>query len=250
MQKKIVYWKTYNQSETGYTLVEIYEDGTLLKRRFEKNQKDPFTYKELSSTPCDSKGEIVLEQITFDEASKVSKHHLPENLKRLETYALKDWKDARKKIRSLQKEALDNLSIDYHTVLKLDQESICDDIRDELDRFEFPIVKYRVVSDGDYLKRKKYPEQLSIEFFPSLNEKLYFHHIPENKHLNMSGDNLFALDTTYTEGIEDEEHFWTYIHEMLNKVSVNLKHYQTLITKQRERRAMLETDVLGDLYPR
>lgn len=250
MQKKVVYWKTYNQTEKGYTLVEIYEDGTLLKRRFERNQKDPFTYKELQATPCDSKGEIVLEKITFDDAFKVSKHHLPENLEQLESFKLDEWKNARKHVRTMQKEVLDSLSVDYHTVLRLDPESICDEIREILDRFDFPIVKYRVVSDGDYLKRKKYPEQLSIEFMPSLNEKLYFHHIPENKHFNMSGDNLFALDTTYTESTQDEEGFWNYIHEMLNKVSINLSHYQTLITKQRERRAMLETDVLGDLYPR
>jgi hypothetical protein len=250
MQARVIYWKQYNHTEQGFSLIEIIEDGTILKRSFINHEEYGRYYQETHQESFQAKGEIVVEKISFDEDFRLKKTDIPNNLERLSTYDFNQWETARKEVRKLQKASVDTLHMDYHSVMRLDIASLPEEIKTVLDRYDFPIVKYRVISDGTYLLRKKYPEQLSIEFIPSLNEKLYFHHIPENNHFNMSGDDLFALDVTVSDELGDEEAFWQYIHSMIQNVEKNLKHYRSLINTQRERRAMLETDVIGDLYPR
>jgi len=250
MQRRIVYWKRHSYSESGFDLVEFFEDGQILKRRFERDKDNTTLYKETQNQVVTAKGQIVIEKVTFDQDGHLKKAELSKHTEALETYAPEDWQKARKKVRKLQEKVKDDLTTDYHSLLKLEENSIPEETLKLTDRTQFPIVKYRVRSDKETLMRKEAPEQVSVEFIPVLNEKLYFHYIPKTKHCNVSGTELFALETYDCKNNTTEEEFWDFMDSVLKKVHGNEEKYRALIDAQREQRAMHETDVLGDLYPR
>ncbi|GEM_PF-747239 len=251
MIKKTLFWQRSNYTETGFDLVEVFEDGTMVKKNFEHRSGPKRFYEEIKLDKYQLNAAIVIESLKLAEDGKLAISELDDNLQEIERYELRDWKAAREQVLKLQSQSKNDLSVDYHSVLVIDEpEKAPADTPKLMGEYRYPIVPLRVVKQNGNLVRKENPEQLSIEFVPTINEQLYFHNIPENNHVNMTGDNLFALDVKTTDRPYDYSAFLDYIQKMLDKVEANIQHYHDLIISQRERRAMLETDEMGDLYPR
>ncbi len=247
--KKTVYWKRFDYRESGFKLVEILEDATLIETIYEHRGGDPEDYEAITKNTKQLSGDIVIEKLDIKNSS-LPLSDMKKHLSETQTFAISDWSKARQAINDLQKESHDDLTVDYHSVLRLKDVKADGDVPALAGQYQYPIVPLRVVKENGTVVRKKHPEQLSIEFIPEINEHLYFHNMPGNSHVNMTGDDLFALDVKETDQPYDYEQFLNYIHTMLQTVRENLTHYKELIEKQRERRAMLETDEMGDLYPR
>ncbi len=250
MYPKIVYWKRFNYTEVGYKLIEVSENGQLLQRTFKRNTKNEEFFEELESKTIQLKGKINLEKIQLDSDYCVLKSEFKNRLELLSTYSLDQWTDARDRVVQLQNDSENDLTVDYHTVLVIDPASMNDELSEQFERFEFPIVKFRFNFNDDCFQRRKYAAYSAVEFSPTINEKLYFHYIPESQYLTMTGDDLFALHTETVKDRLSEEGFVKYIQTRKADVEKNNTFYRTLIIQQRERRAMLETEVIGDLYPR
>ncbi len=250
MRPKIVYWKRFNYRESGFDLAEIFEDGKLVIRKFINHKNDEQYYEEVDVKTIDLQGEIRIEKVEFGNEDFLSKTDLLKRISVTETFDIAEWETARETIRQLQKDTIDQLDIDYHSMLVLDENLFPEEVRAQFERFDYPIVKFRFNFDKEKIKRLEYPEKISIEFIPELNEKLYFHHFPQNNLLTMTGDDLFALHTEYHEEKITDETFLDYIFKMTDNIAKNKRYYRELVNKQRERRAMLETDIIGDLYPR
>ncbi len=247
--KKTVYWKRFDFRENGFKLVQILEDGTLIDTVYEHRGGEPEDYEAITKNTKQLTGEIVIEKLSMLE-NPMPLMDMKKQLSTEQTFDLSEWSKARDVVYKLQQDTHDDLSVDYHSVLRLKNVEKDEDVPALAGSYQYPIVPLRVVKQSGNALRKKHPEQLSIEFVPAINEKLYFHNLPENAHVNMTGDDLFALDVLQTKKPYNYEQFLDYIHTMLSDVSENLSHFKKLIEKQRDRRAMLETDEMGDLYPR
>ncbi len=250
MQEKVVYWERQNYTETGFYLVEVFENGQMRKRRFEHRGGDYHFFEEKSNESIQLEGKIRIEKITFGPDFCLRKVDIVKNLDIVETYDVSEWQKARKTIRSLQKKSKADLEIDYHSVLVLDKKFIKDNLK-KTEHHIFPIVIFRAINDeDDCVHRKENPEQVATTYIPSLNEVLYFHHAPDSRHISMTGDNLFALETKVTDATLDDDEFIAYVQRMRDKVEQKQDYYRKLIDSQRERRAMVDTEIIGDLYPR
>ena len=250
MKARVVYWKRHDYTENGFKLIEVLENGTIIRRTFAKSNNKQMIFNETHREDYQAKGSIAVEKIDFGSDGQLKKSSCEDKISVVSSFDLSDWETAKQTVLNYQKETEDNLNIDYHTMLYLEKDSVLTFLKQGLKRYDFPIIKFRFNYDADYFKREKYPEKLEIVFVPLLNEKLYFHYFPESDHLSMTGDDLFALDIRECSEKVPCVSFLDYVDEKIEAVNNNPKYYQTLINKQRERRAMLDTDVTGDLYPR
>lgn len=103
MQKRIVYWKRHSYSELGFDLVEFFEDGQILRRRFEKDKDNNKIYKEIQNQIVTAKGIISIEKVTFDQDGQLKKKELTKHTEPLDTYPPEDWQKARKKLENFKK---------------------------------------------------------------------------------------------------------------------------------------------------
>ncbi len=250
MKAKIVFWKRFNYTESGYELIELYENGEIVYRKFKRNTLNEEYFDETSNQSLVITGQIKLEKIQLDANYCVHKNEVANRIETIAEFAIEDWKNARNEVLKLQKDSETDLTIDYHTVLHVDSDSLESSLVTQFERFDYPIIKFRFDFNDDCFQRRKKASYSAIEFSPSLNERLYFHYIPENRYLTMTGDDLFALHTKYSEEDLNEDSFYDYVDKLKKDVEKNRKYYRSLIVQQRERRAMLETDIIGDLYPR
>ncbi len=251
MERNVVYWERQHYSENGFTLIEVLEDGTLNQRKFLRQDGDyrEHCFEESQCETLNLNGKIIVQKVKFDEKGILSKDALDNNVEDVATFNVEDWQAARKKVRELQKKAADDLSSDYRSILYLDSDLAYKQIKKSKDDY-FPIIPCRVKVTNGTLKREKHPEQMFAIYVPVLNEVLYFHHMPKHNHISITGDQLFALDTKITEKPLDEEAFLTYIYEKKHEIEQNDKYYRDLIDSQREKRAFMETETIGDLFPR
>ncbi len=250
MEKKRIHWKRYNHAETGFKLIEVMEDGEIVKRTHgECHDEDKF-YCEKDRETFDAGKEIRLDKVDFGKDHKLEKDDIADAVKVLETFEPGDWQAARERVKQFQKEVEDDLSTDYHTLLVLDADKLDAETNEVLKETKFPIVLCRYKRKNSTMIRVKHPDEVRVEYVAALDEKLYFHHHPESKHLNMTGDDLFALHAVYYKDEDTENVFDRYVDDMLKDVHDNIKYYRRLIDQQRNRRAMHDTDMTGDLYPK
>ena len=250
MRPRIIHWERKNYSTNQFDLVEFYETGEVIKRTFQKQVKDFVYYKEQTKKSYLVKGIIRVDKVTFNNQHKLFNIDLPQNKQEIKKFDVEDWQKAEKYIRQLQDDTSRDLSTDYRLVFVVDDGSLKDDTPLPKGRKEYQITYFRAITTTQYIHRLEYPENLAIVFVPELNESLYFHYIPDNDHITLTGENLFALRTNIVKEKLNEYVFFETVQDMIEDVKNNLEYYHTLIIKQRDRRAMLETDVMGDLYPR
>jgi len=250
MRPRLLHWERKNFHANQFDLVEFYEHGEVLKRTFQKQVTDFVYYEETHQETYKIKGKIRLDKVTFDEHHKLLNKDLVNNTQEIKTFEVTKWKEAEEYIRKLHDDTVKDLSSDYRLVFVVDAESQTDENPLPKERKEFQITFFRAVTTTQYIQRLENPENLAIIFVPELNESLYFHYIPEANHITLTGDNLFALSTKVVKNKLNEYEFFDTVQVMLEDVKDNIKYYHTLIIKQRDRRAMLETDIMGDLYPR
>jgi hypothetical protein len=250
MRPRLIHWERKNYQTNQFDLIEFYEHGEVLKRTFKKQVKDYVYYAEVNKESFMVKGNIRLDKVTFNEDQKLLNKDLIHNKEEVEHFALEDWEKAEKTIRKLQDDTAKDLTVDYRLVFVVDTDSITGDNPLPKERREYQITFFRAITTTKYIFRLENPENLAIIFVPELNESLYFHYIPDANHITMTGDNLFALSTRVVKEKLNEYEFFETVQDMLEDVHSDVKYYHTLIVKQRDRRAMLETDIMGDLYPR
>ena len=250
MKLKTIYWKRFKFNETGYELIEIREDGTLLHKRLKRSDDTGLYYSLTNEDKYQLSGSINIEQLDFKDQKYIKKTEITQHQKVLKSYPLTAWKEAREDVYKLQKDTENDLTVDVHSVMNIELDTVPEALQNLLDHHVFPIVKYRFNYNESTFSRTALTSFQTVEFSPVLNEKLYFHYIPENKYLTMSGDNLFALHTEYSKTPINDLGFTNYVQERLADIQKNKRYYKTLIIAQRERRAMFETDTIGDLYPR
>lgn len=251
MEKNVVYWERQNYSETGFTLIEILEDGTLNQRKFLKQDGDyrDQCFEEAQCETLNLNGHIIIQKVAFDKDGRLKKEALDDNLEDVESYDVNAWKDARKKVRELQHRVDNDMNVDYCSILRLDSELISKKIK-KTDKKTFPLIPCRVSISNGTMKREKHPEQMIAIYAPVLNETLYFHHMPKHNHIAITGDQLFALDTKITKKPLNDEDFLAYVYEKKDEIEKNEKYYRTLIDAQREKRAFMDAETIGDLFPR
>jgi hypothetical protein len=250
MQPRVIHWERKNYSNNQFDLIEFYETGEVVKRTFQKQVEDFVSYEEKDKKTFQVQGHIRLDKVMFDENHKLLNKDLSKNKQEIKTFESSEWENAEEYIRQLQDETSDDLSTDFRLVFVVNQESLSNDVPLPKERKEYQITYFRAVTTTQYIHRLKHPENLAIIFIPELNESLYFHYIPDNDHITLTGDNLFALNTKIVDHKLNEYTFYETVIDMLKEIKNNIQYYHTLIIKQRDRRAMLETDVMGDLYPR
>ncbi len=250
MRPRLIHWERKNYRSNEFDLIEFYENGEVLKRTFQKQVKDYVYYEETLKETYQIKGKIRLDKVTFDEHQKLQNIDLIKNKQEIKNFEVEHWEEAQEYIRKLHDDTVHDLTTDYRLVFVVDKESQTDENPLPKERKEFQITYFRAVTTTQYIHRLENPENLAIIFVPELNESLYFHYIPEANHITLTGDNLFALSTKVVKNKLNEYEFFETVQDMLKDVKENIKYYHMLIIKQRDRRAMLETDVMGDLYPR
>lgn len=250
MRPRLIHWERKNYHTNAFDLIEFYEHGEVVKRTFKKQVKDYVYFEETNKESFMVDGHIRLDKVTFTEGQKLLNKDLINKKEEVKTFAIEDWEKAEKEIRRLHDETVKDLTIDYRLVFVVDTESLSKETPLPKERKEYQITYFRAVTTTNYIFRLENPENLAIIFVPELNESLYFHYIPDANHITMTGDNLFALSTKVVKEKLNEYEFFETVQDMLEDVKENVKYYHTLIIKQRDRRAMLETDVMGDLYPR
>lgn len=251
MDKNVVYWERQNYSETGFTLIEILEDGTLEQRKFLKQDGDyrDQCFEEAQCETLNLNGKIIIQKVTFNSDGTLKKEALDDHVETVDSYDVSAWMEARKKVREYQKRVEDDMQIDYRSVLMLDSELIAKKLQ-KTDQKTFPLIPCRIKVSSETIKREKHPEQMFAIYIPMLNEVLYFHHMPKHNHISITGDQLFALDTKITDKPWDNETFLAYVYKKKHEIGNNKTYYRTLIDSQREKRAFMETETIGDLFPR
>jgi len=250
MQPSVVYWKKLNSNEQGYDLIEIFEDGNVVKRSFVQRKDGFHVYEETAKDGFKPNGKIRIDKVSFSKDGSLNKNEVLKKSKTVETYKLSEWEAARQKVRALQKSVTDDITTDYHSILALDEDSVNISLPTPTNRHDYPIVKLRAINYAQNFKRKVNAERLEKVFIPKLNEVIYFHHLPKQHYVNATADNIFALDTRIANDNFTEEDFFAYINEYVQKINKKLTHYRTLINIQREQRAMHEAEEIGDLFPR
>jgi hypothetical protein len=250
MRPRLIHWERKNYSTNQFDLIELYETGEVVKRTFQKQVDDFVSYEESDRKVFNIKGHIRVDKIMFNEDHKLLNRNLVNNKQQIKTFDSTDWEDAQKYLRQLHNDTNDDLTTDFRLVFVVDQDSFTEETPLPKEIKEYQITFFRAVTTTQYIHRLKNPENLAIVFVPELNESLYFHYIPDNNHITLTGDNLFALSTKVVDHKLNEHDFYEIVNGMLDDIKNNIQYYHTLIVKQRDRRAMLETDVMGDLYPR
>ncbi len=250
MEAKMVHWQRFHYDEHGFELLEVFEDGKIMVRRFQKRDDDTRFYKETKREDFTAHGKIVVEKADFGREGKIQDKELSQKVETVKEYPLEEWQEARKHVQKLQDDSADSVTHDYHSLLLVEGENLSTELKDMLVGRVFPIMKFRFENRGGTLYKETYPERLEIRFLPELNERLYFYLHAKQQHLTTTGDNLFALHTKHCDADFCETDFKDYIESMLEEIRNQPVRYHDLITKQRDRRAMIETDDIGDLYPR
>jgi len=250
MQPKILYYKKTRNTEQDFDLVEIMENGEVVKRTFKQKKDGYHLYEETSRDGFNPNGEIRIDKVSFKKDGTLRHDEIANNSKTVETYKIKEWQKAREHVRELQAEVKEDTSVDYHSLLVLTEDAPNKDIPSPTGKHVYPIVKLRANAYSENIRRKVLPEKVEKAFCPVINETLYFNHYPAKNYVNTTGDNIFALDTRTTDDTYTDDDFLDYINFMIKKVEAKPEHYLTLIHMQREQRAMLEAEEIGDLYPR
>jgi hypothetical protein len=251
MNASIVYWQRQNYSEKGFTLIEISEDAKLYKRVFKNFAGD---YKDLcfEEKDCETKtldGTIEIRKVDFGKDSKIKKADIYSSSEVIKTFDASQWQEARTHVRHLQNEVKENIHIDYFSDIVFDDKVLSNYINGEV-KAQHTIVPLRVDNENSHFKREIDADQFAVIYVPVINEKIYFHHTLSTNHVSVTGDNLFDLDTKATHANLEEESLLEYIETIRSDIEDNPDHYRKLITQQRKRRAMVDTDVIGDLFPR
>lgn len=250
MKPRVLTSERIKYNANGYELVRLYEDGTVLHTSYEHNKNDYASFHETNKKEYQVNGKLLLQEVTFDDDNKRKNTDLGKHTKTLKKFNEKDYTKAHEELIKLQKETHDNLSVDYRLLFELDEKSVKEDVPIPKEVKTYPVTYFRATTNIAEIERKKYPENLAIRFVPTMNESLYFHYIPNNDHITMTGDNLFALATRHVKTKLSEQQFVDYVDAMVDEVENHAEYYHSLIKFQRNRRASLETDEAGDLYPR
>ena len=250
MEKRLVHWQRYDYDETGFNYLQIYEDGTLIDRRFQKKTAAPYLYVEEKRDERKLKAAIVIERLDFPTPGKHQEEDIATHIEKVQTFPVEEWPSARKEAERYQDDSKEDMSVDYHSLLVIEKEDLPKRLPVVLTRTMFPIVKFRIEKEEGVVLRKKDPERLAVRFVPELNEHLYFYLHAKEKHLATTGDRLFALHTRQCEEGFCETDFVTYVDNMVKNISEDPERYHDLMVRQRNRRAMIDTDETGDLYPR
>jgi len=250
MEPKIVYWKQYDIHEDTFSLVEVFEDGHVLDRSFKAEKKGLKSYSEEGRETHDLHGNIHIEKITFAKEGKLDVDKFDNSTEVHKTFKTDEWQKARKDVESLQDDTIEDMQVDYHSILAIDEKGVSEKLLKLFGGTKFVIVNFRYEKQGSTLVKKRYPERLETRFVPEINERIYFDLHTENNHLTTTGDNIFALHTQDCEKDFCVSDFEDYISIMLKKIKDNPKYYQDLIMKQRNRRVEIDTEQTGDLFPR
>jgi len=250
MEQKIVYWKQYDIHEDTFSLVEVFEDGHVLDRSFEAEKKGLKRFTETNRETHDLNGSIHIEKITFDKEGKLDVDRFDNSTEVHKTFKTDEWQTARKEVEKLQDDTIEDMQIDYHSVLCIEEKGVPEKLLKLFGGTKFVIVNFRYEKQGSTLVKKRYPERLETRFVPEINERIYFDLHTESNHLTTTGDNIFALHTQDCEKDFCVSDFEDYISIMLKKIKDNPKYYQDLIMKQRNRRVEIDTEQTGDLFPR
>jgi hypothetical protein len=251
MNASIVFWQRQNYSEKGFTLIEISEDAKLYKRVFKNFAGD---YKDLcfEEKDCETKAldaTIEIRKVDFGKDSRIKKEDIHTKSEVIKTFDSNKWQEARDYVRKMQDKVKDNEHMDYFSDIVFDKNVLSTYINGEV-KARHTIVPLRVDNENSHFKREIDADQFAVIYVPVINEKIYFHHTLTTNHVSVTGDNLFDLDTEATHANLDEESLLEYIETIRKDIEDNPDHYRKLITQQRKRRAMVDTDVIGDLFPR
>ncbi len=250
MEPKIVYWRRYDFNDHGYKLVEVFENGKVLDRSFKALNDARMMFRETDQSTHEVEGDILIERVDFTNDGRLPVNDVKEQSETMKTYALSDWQKARRDAEKLQDDSVDNMRHDYHSLLEIDKAALPEHLQAIVEKTAFPIVKFRYEKEGKTLIRKRYPERLEVRFVPEINERIYFDLLTETNHLTTTGDNIFAIHTQDCKTDFCVTDFEDYIANMLKNMKENPEHYHDLILKQRERRVQIDTEEMGDLYPR
>lgn len=250
MKPRLLYKNRLNYTAGEFELVRLYEDGTVLQNHYTHNQDYLSSYRETNEQSFEVKGTILLQEVQFDQNNKRKNTDLSNHIKTIQSFKEKDYVKAHQALMKYHSDTIEDLSIDYRLMFELDLDSLTKDTPIPKAVKTYPITYFRATTNVSEIERKKHPENLAIRFIPTMNESLYFHYIPANDHITMTGDDLFALATRQVDKKLSEQEFVDYIDEMIQEVKANESYYLSLIVSQRKRRASLETDEMGDLYPR
>lgn len=250
MDSKVVFWKRYKFEETGFNVLEICEDGTALDRRFEKQDENHWLYKEVRRDAHQLKGKILIEQIDFGDDGKINESDLAKSIKTVETYELSQWSEARDRAQTRQNLTIESLKEDFHSVIDIEESSVPSSLKQHLPHLNFPIIKFRYENEMGVIMRKAKPRRIETRFVPEINETIYFYLDAGQENLTTTGDNIFSIDTKHCEPDFCESDFDAYIIKMIQEMKNDPKTYHEMFVTQRNRMAMLDTDVIGDLYPR
>ena len=250
MKPRVLKSERIKYNANGYELVRLYEDGTVLHNSYEHNKNDYASFHVTDSKKYQVKGTLLLQEVTFDENNKRKNNELKKHTKTLKKFSEKDYVKAHEELVQLHKDTLENLDVDYRLIFELDLDSVKKDVPIPKEVKTYPVTYFRATTNIAEIERKKHPENLAIRFVPTMNESLYFHYIPNNDHITMTGDNLFALATRHVKTKLSEQQFVEYVDAMVDEVENHAEYYHSLIKYQRNRRASLETDEAGDLYAR
>lgn len=251
MNASIVFWQRQNYSEKGFTLIEISEDAKLYKRVFKNFAGD---YKDLcfEEKDCETKeldGTIEIRKVDFGDDSRIKKDDIYTKSDIVKTFDADKWQDARAYVRTMQSEVKDNEHVDYFSDIVFDADVLSAYIKGDV-HIRYTIVPLRVNNQNAHFKREINADQFAVIYVPIINEKIYFHHTLSTNHVSVTGDNLFDLDTQATHANLAEGSLLEYIETIRNDIEDDPNRYRKLITEQRKRRAMVDTDVIGDLFPR
>ncbi len=250
MEKRMVHWQRYNHDEEGFNYLEIHEDGTLFDRRFEKSAGDPHIYDETERKEWRPAASIIIERLDFPVPGKHKEEDVAAHTEKVKAFPVEEWQTARREADRHQDGSEDDMRVDFHSLLVIEKADLPPHLQEVLKRTMYPIVKFRIEKEEGVVLRKKDPERLAVRFVPELNEHLYFYLHAKEKHLATTGDRLFALHTQQCEEGFCETDFEGYVESMVQAISADPERYHDLMVRQRNRRAMIDTDETGDLYPR
>ncbi len=249
MKPRVLHWERRNYHEDGFDLVELYEDGTVMVRTFERDTDAFEHFNETDRKESTIDGTIHIERIPFGKDGTLKKTELAQVAKREESFPVAKWKEARKRIREMQGTCALDQSCDCRSILEVDQDTI-DGAPLSSVRKTYPVQFVRAFINVTTIRRNPNPDMDTTIFVPTMNEVLFFHYVPETRHYTITGDGLFPVETGTTDNALDEDGFNDFVAEKAKNIESNHTHYRQLINRQRERRAMIETDEAGDLYPR
>ncbi len=249
MQPRVLHWERRNYHEDGFDLVQLFEDGTVLLRSYTRDTDAFEHFNETSRQTFSIDGTIHLERIDFGDDGTLKKTELVQRAHRVESYPLPQWQTARKKIRDMQSTCALDQSCDGRSLLEVEAKSVKATPLSSV-RKTYPIQFVRARINVTTIQRNPSPDLDDTVFIPTMNEVLFFHYSPKTNQLTISGDGLFPVETTLTDETLDADSFYDVMMRKANHIEAHHTHYRQLITAQRERRAMIETDAAGDLFPR